>query len=120
MTSWVDWLQDEDAVYWEPPGRGDADGYIWAAPIAIMSRWQFSYGTGGPNLQFNQPATVVSDRVSVWTSQQLTIGGYLWKGSINDVPSVDPPPSSASKIRTLTTVRSIPTHDYLYKVFLDA
>ena len=120
MTTWITRLLDEDAVYWEPPQRGSADDYIWVDPIALKSRFQFSYGsTGGAQLRFESKGSVVSYRHSVWVSEAVTIGGYLWKGSIVDLGVLTPPPDTAYKVRTLEFTRSITTQDYLYKVYLD-
>lgn len=128
MTTWFTSMLDENAVYWSPPIRDGFGGYSWEYPIEIKSRWRIDstvvYATDGSQ---------VAARSSVWVDHDVLIGGYMWKGTIEDLATIfDPAPpfsvedltteqiySIAAQIVSLSKVRSIPSKTTkLTKAFL--
>jgi len=132
MTYWVNRLLDEDAVYWKPPIRDGLGGYSkWRYPEQIRSRWQYSKG---PKIEYDTAGgSVISARTLVWIDREIEIGSYLYKGKIEDLQTIFHPDPDfdvdyletdevyelASQVVSVENVRSIPSKNYLYKVYLD-
>jgi hypothetical protein len=118
MSYWTDRFLDEPTVWWTPPERDGLGGYVWSSPTEIMARWQFSVGRVGASLEYLQEGGVSPFRTSVWTSISVELGSYLWKGLASEVGPIEIE-SIARQVVAVSEVRSIPTHNYLYKVYLD-
>jgi len=121
MTHWTLRSLDEPSVLWLPPTQ-TVDGYVWGLPQAVTaSRWQYSVGTRGPNIQYNTDGAVLVGRISVWLNLSILPGSYLWQGKIEDLPEFATPSDTDFTYRVISIreIRSLVTNDYVYKVYLD-
>jgi len=118
MGYWTDRLLDEPTVSWPPPVRDGLGGYTWLNPVQLMGRWQFSTGKAGPVVEYQASGALIDSSTSVWLEAAVDTGSYLWKGLVEDVPR-DAIPGGALQVVSVSYVRSIPTRNYLYKVYLD-
>lgn len=85
-------LLDETTVYWDPPIRDGLGGYSWNYPSEILGKWQYSVGGNrGPTLRFLSDGSEVVSRTSVWVDSLVKLGGYLWKGSLEELQTIFTP-----------------------------
>lgn len=112
-------LLTEQTVFWIPPVSDGLGGDTWAVPKQIMGRWQYSIGSAGPTLRYIDSGTVISNRTSVWVSEAVEVGSYLWKGEVDSLPKEYDAYKLASKVVAIANVRAVYSEKYLFKVYLE-
>ena len=90
-------IRKQVAVYWQPTQRQDHYGrYPLATPVEIGCRWDDM-----KNPDDGSSATVYTDR-------ELQVDGYLFKGSLRDIGSLDVDPATLRGAHHITNIQSIP------------
>ena len=112
-------LLTEPTVCWPPPVSTGLGGHTWELPKQLYGLWQYSMGNTGPTLSYNENGSVIAARTSVWVSDSVKLGSYLWKGLISLLPPEYDAYHLASKVFSLKTVKSVTSGCYLYKVYLE-
>lgn len=88
VLTWIDKMLTDVAVYWEPPIRDGLGGYTWAYPVEVKSAWQYK-----PSISYDSSGAVIPTNSEVWVNYEVINGGYLWRGSINELKTIfDPDP----------------------------
>lgn len=122
MSYWTDKLLDEPTVVWAPPTQDGLGGLTWGSPTETLGRWQYTVnpgGAAGPDIRYTPDGTTSPARTVVWLKVEPELDSYLFKGELTDLPPSYEVVEIASQVIAVKNVRSIPTQNYLYMVYLD-
>lgn len=103
------------AVYW---ARGVADGYgdfDWEDPVEIPCRWE------GVNEQFVDMAGEVHfSKAKVFLAQDVSVGDYLYLGSLDDLTSASSPSNTkgAFPVRRFDKIPDLACQEFLRRSWL--
>ena len=101
--TWVDRLLTETSVYWDPPIRDGLGGYTWGYPQEIKTRWQNT-----PRLVYDPNGAEIQTSAEVWVTKDIISGGYIWRGTINDIQTVfEPDPDFALDNPPIEKIRNM-------------
>lgn len=99
---------NQQATYWAPQGNDGFGNVSYAAPVAIMCRWQ-SQST----LYRDQNGQSVASAAVVYVDRRLEIKGKLALGAHTGSPV-----ASALEVRQLAESPDLDAEEVLLKVFL--
>lgn len=131
-SNWTKKYMKEVALYWAPPCRDGYGNYEWGSPLQVSCKWEIKR-----ELTYDSNGAQVFSKGVVYLIDDLLLGGFLWKGSFNDLLPVgqhtranDAPPcfggesdylvsqECAVQIIDLNIVKSLKSHVFLYKVLV--
>jgi len=84
ITSFINKIAVQDAVYWGNPVNDGFGGYTFDTPVVIKCRWEDMERvyTGQEGQQIQQKAKVI-------VTQEIDIRGWLMLGTLNDLAMID-------------------------------
>ncbi len=109
------WALNQTAVYWE---RGESDGYgdyDWEDPVEVSCRW---VEKNERFLDLNGEEKISKAKVLV--NQEMSVGDYLYLGSIDDLTSSSDPANTegAYPIRQFDRIPDIFGEEFLRRAWL--
>ena len=87
IRNWTTRRLTDECVYWGPPVRDGLGGYTWTEPKELMSFWELSLRSRGPEINYNPTGAVVAAMTTVWVPDTVELGGYLYRGTIISLDS---------------------------------
>lgn len=81
-------MRKQYAVYWGVAGKNESGQNTYQEPIELRVRWEdddFAF--------IDAVGSTLASTTSVYVDRVLDIGGILWKGRLQDVPSQTDPVS---------------------------
>lgn len=114
MTSFIDNMLEQTAVYWPPVSAFDRTGRpILTDPVEIFCHWE-----DRAEQYIDAQGTTRVSRSVVYLSDQVELGGKLMLGSLDDLPSDLLPTSDAWEIMAVMRCPSIRNTAALWTAFL--
>jgi len=99
----------QDATYYAPASKDRFNQTTFASPVAITCRWE-----NKNTLFIDKEGREVTSEAVVYTSQELTLGGYLYEGTSTALT----PPAGSREIRGKAASPNLRDSEVLNKVFL--
>jgi len=109
--SWYSALLKQQVLYWEPPTRDGFGGYVWGQSSCLSCRIE-NRGL----ISYSPDGTEIPSKASVWTKDDVVIGGYMWLDGCDD-PTVDDnfdPGTDASQIASIESMVSMVDSSIVY------
>lgn len=109
ITDLMDRFCLEKSVYWEPSGLDNYGMKTYSSPVEVKTRWE----VGMQEVKRADGQIEVSTAV-VYVLQSMKIGGYIWKGRLEDLTS-----DQKSNPKTVENVCEILEYNELTSIYTD-
>lgn len=107
-------MRRQDAVYWPPLVRADRFGQErFGEPVAIRCRWESNISQ---RIEQNGTVHVVTDMAYV--DRQLSLGGRLALGSLDEMENVATPTAASQEIVAFSELPNLRNTETLYTAFM--
>ena len=111
-------MRKQMCVYWPLPVNDGYGGYTWGEAEEMTCRWE----TVRQIMKDDKGEDFVST-ATVYVGEDLTIGGYLWLGQLDDLPYIHANPlastiTGALKIKSVGKSPNLKATEYLRTVYL--
>ena len=120
MPNYITKNLDEDAVYWALSLPDGAGGFTYAAAVAVNVRWEDTQ-----ELFIDAQGRTKISRAVIYIDTDVAVGGMLYHGSIDDLPSDTTDPfadeinGNTFKIESFKKVRRLTRpNEYVRKVWI--
>lgn len=91
------------AVYWAPVAAGTYGRPTHLAPVGVLCRWE---DVTTESIQADN--VDVASSATVYLASDVVVGGYLWKGSIDDVDGLPSDPKENQDVHEIINVDIVP------------